>query len=65
MAAVSIDESKRIITHAINNRLNTLSLGISFLENKSTPETKSILRSLKMELRDLEELIQQLRHHNL
>lgn len=64
MAAVSVNESKGIISHAINNRLNTLSLGMSYLENQSSQETQTILRSLKMELRDLQELIEQLKHHN-
>ncbi|MGB7341784.1 MAG: hypothetical protein WBC91_23000 [Phototrophicaceae bacterium] len=65
MAAVSVNESKNIISHAINNRLNTLTLGMSYLESSSSQEAKTIVRSLKMELRDLQELIEQLKHHNL
>lgn len=65
MAAVSIDESKHIITHAINNRLNTLALGMSYLETNAAQESKTVVRSLKMELRDLQELIEQLKHHTL
>ncbi len=63
MAAVSVSESKKIIAHAINNRLNTLSLGMSYLENQSSTEAQTVLRSLKMELRDLQELIEQLKHY--
>lgn len=65
MAAVHVNEGKSLIQHAINNRLNTLALGMSYLESNSSQETKTILRSLKMELRDLQELIEQLKHHNL
>jgi len=60
MAAVSVNESKKIIAHAINNRLNTLALGMSYLEGNTSTETQTIVRSLKMELRDLQELIEQL-----
>ncbi|MGJ3237373.1 MAG: hypothetical protein ACFE0Q_01575 [Anaerolineae bacterium] len=65
MAATTINESKRIITHAINNRLNTLTLGMSYLEHNTSTDAQTIVRSLKLELRDLQELIEQLKHHNL
>lgn len=64
MAAVHINESTSIIHHAINNRLNTLTLGMSYLENKNCQESQTVLHSLKMELRDLQDLIEQLKHHN-
>ncbi|MEM9955867.1 MAG: hypothetical protein AAFV93_21310 [Chloroflexota bacterium] len=65
MVAVSIDESKRVISHAINNRLNTLALGMSYLENQTSSEQQAMVRSMKMELRDLQELIEQLKRHNI
>lgn len=64
MAALHVNESTNIIHHAINNRLNTLTLGMSYLENKNCKESQTVLRSLKMELRDLQDLIEQLKRHN-
>lgn len=64
MAVVSVNESTKLISHAINNRLNTLSLGMSYLESNITSEDRTMVRSLKMELRDLQDLIEQLKHHN-
>jgi hypothetical protein len=61
MSAATISESKRNLSHAINNRMNTLMLGMSILENNQTVESQTIVRSLKMELRDLQDLIEQLK----
>lgn len=62
MAALRVDEHKQVISHAINNRLNTLTMGIAYLENISSDDTQTIVRSLKLELRDLQALIDKLRH---
>lgn len=61
MNAVTISENKRNLSHAINNRMNTLMLGMSILENNHNPDSQTIVRSLKMELRDLQDLIEQLK----
>jgi hypothetical protein len=63
-ATIEISETKRIITHAINNRLNTLMLGMSILENNQNIEAQTIVRSLKLELRDLQNLIEELKQNN-
>ena len=64
MAVVSVNESEKLISHAINNRLHALSIGMSYLETNVSADERTMLRSLKMELRDLQELIEQLKHHN-
>jgi t-SNARE complex subunit (syntaxin) len=61
MSAATLTETKSNISHAINNRLNTLILGMSILEANQSPEAQTIVRSLKMELRDLQALIEQLK----
>jgi len=63
MVATSFTEDTQKLTiHAINNRLNTLMLGMSYLEgDDSNPDNQMIVRSMKMELRDLQDLINQLR----
>ena len=63
MAVASINDSKKLISHAINNRLHALSIGMSYLEGNVEDDERTMLRSLKMELRDLQELIEQLKHH--
>ena len=64
MAVVSVKESKKFISHAINNRLNTLALGMGYLEDTVSKEDRMIIRTLKVELRDLQALIDQLKHHS-
>ena len=61
MSAATISETKRNLSHAINNRMNTLMLGMSILENNQNPDSQTIVRSMKMELRDLQDLIEQLK----
>jgi signal transduction histidine kinase len=61
MSAATLTETKSHISHAINNRLNTIILGMSILETNPNPESQMIVRSLKMELRDLQALIEQLK----
>ena len=61
MSAATLTETKSNISHAINNRLNTLILGMSILEANQSPEAQTIVRALKMELRDLQALIEQLK----
>jgi hypothetical protein len=61
MSVAVLTDHKREISHAINNRLNTLILGMSILESNPNVEAQTIVRSLKMELRDLQDLIEQLK----
>jgi hypothetical protein len=61
MSVATLTDTKREISHAINNRLNTLILGMSILEASQSPDAQMIVRSLKMELRDLQALIEQLK----
>jgi hypothetical protein len=61
MSVATLTDTKREISHAINNRLNTLILGMSILESNQNPDAQMIVRSLKMELRDLQALIEQLK----
>lgn len=64
MTIISVTESKQIISHAINNRLNTLALGMGYLEDKTSQEDRSVIRALKSELHDLQDLIEQLKRHS-
>ncbi|GAB5493654.1 MAG: hypothetical protein Phog2KO_38690 [Phototrophicaceae bacterium] len=64
MAVVNINESKKLISHTINNRLNTLALGMGYLEDTVSEEERIVIQTLKVELRDLQALIEQLKHHN-
>ncbi|MEL6310596.1 MAG: hypothetical protein AAFV98_13840 [Chloroflexota bacterium] len=62
IATAPTEDSTRMTIHAINNRLNTLMLGMSYLEgDDSNPDNQMIVRSMKLELRDLQDLINQLR----
>jgi hypothetical protein len=47
----------RELSHAINNRLNALVLGLSVLEQVDSVEVAAIACTLKQELRELEQLI--------
>jgi signal transduction histidine kinase len=62
MAVGTISEHKYNISHAINNRLNALSLGMRVLESETTPEAKQLLNSLRLELKDLQYLIEELKY---
>lgn len=62
MAVATISEQKYNISHAINNRLNTLALGMRLLENETTPDSKHLLDSLRLELKDLQHLIEELKY---
>ena len=54
----------REIAHSINNRINTLTLGMAVLEQSNSPDVRVIASALKTELRDLETLINQLKHQS-
>ena len=62
MALATLSERKYNISHAINNRLNSLSLGMRVLEKDTAPEAQQLLNSLRLELRDLQHLIEELKH---
>lgn len=62
MAIGTISEQKYNISHDINNRLNTLSLGMRVLEGEITPEARHLLDSLRIELKDLQHLIEELKY---
>ena len=62
MAVATISEHKYNISHAINNRLNTLSLGMRVLESETSPEAQHLLNSLRLELQDLQHLIEELKY---
>lgn len=62
MAMATMSEQKYNISHAINNRLNTLSLGMRVLESETSPESKGLLNSLRLELKDLQHLIEELKY---
>lgn len=62
MAVATLSEQKYNISHAINNRLNALALGMRILENDTTPEAKHLLHNLRLELQDLQELIEALKY---
>lgn len=63
MAATTVTDTKKLVSHAINNRLNTLMLGMCYLENIDDKEIQTIVRSLKMELRDLQDLVDQMKRN--
>ena len=54
----------RELTHNINNRINTLTLGMAVLEQSDSPDVRGIASALKTELRDLENLINQLKRQS-
>lgn len=58
----SVEDAQGITMHAINNRLNTLMIGMSYLEDSTDADQQTVVRSLKLELRDLQNLIEQLRY---
>jgi signal transduction histidine kinase len=51
----------RELSHNINNRLNTISLAMSLLENNTSSDVRHIATAMKSELRDLENLITELK----
>jgi hypothetical protein len=62
MVVGTISEQKYNISHAINNRLNTLTLGMRVLENETSADAKHILESLRLELKDLQHLVEELKY---
>lgn len=62
MVALRTDEHHRALAHAINNRLNTLAVGMAYLEAHVTQEDQTVIQSLRLELRDLQDLIDQLNY---
>ena len=54
-------QSQSKLFHAINNRMNTIALGLSILEQDTDNNVRSIADSLQDEFRDLQHLIAELR----
>lgn len=52
----------RSLCHAINNRMNALTIGMSVLENHSSDDVRDIAQMLQGDLSELYELLSQLRN---
>ena len=62
MPTATLQEKNNLIQHAINNRLNTLMLGMSYLEDTTNDDNRVVVQSLKLELRDLQKLIERMKN---
>ena len=52
----------RELSHSINNRMNAISLAMAILQQNDNPDVRVIANAMKAELRDLERLINELKH---
>ena len=52
----------RELSHSINNRMNAISLAMAILQQNDNPDVRVIANAMKSELRDLEQLINELKH---
>jgi hypothetical protein len=52
----------RDLSHSINNRMNAISLAMAILQQNDNPDVRVIANAMKSELRDLEHLINELKH---
>lgn len=53
-------DARRKLFHAINNRLNTIGMGVTILEQQSDPDNQDVLAYIRTELEDLEQLLDEL-----
>lgn len=51
------------LSHAINNRMNAISLSMALLQKNDDPNVRVLATAMKSELHDLEDLIQELKRH--
>lgn len=61
MPTATLENKTELVQHAINNRLNTLMLGLGYLEETSGDDARMVVQSLKLELRDLQKLIDRMK----
>jgi hypothetical protein len=52
----------RELSHSINNRLNVIALSMAVLQKNENADVRVIATAIKSELRDLENLINELKH---
>ena len=60
---VALQQNVREISHSINNRMNAISLAMAILQQNDNPDVRVIANAMKSELRDLERLINELKHN--
>jgi hypothetical protein len=60
---VSSQYNIRELSHSINNRMNAISLAMAILQQNDSPDVRVIATAMKGELRDLEKLINELKHN--
>ena len=60
---VSSQYNIRELAHSINNRMNAISLAMAILQQNDSPDVRVIATAMKGELRDLEKLINELKHN--
>jgi signal transduction histidine kinase len=60
---VSAQYNIRELAHSINNRMNAISLAMAILQQNDSPDVRVIATAMKGELRDLEQLINELKHN--
>ena len=60
---VSAQYNIRELSHSINNRMNAISLAMAILQQNESPDVRVIATAMKGELRDLEQLINELKQN--
>lgn len=60
--AILTEQSKfNALSHAINNRMNAIAIGMSILEQHEHEEVRSVIRVLQHDFDELQDLLEQYR----